>query len=49
MGDNMKWWGFKTLPYQNKIKFNQSRWANNSTVTPLFYICCYSAFLYGRN
>ena len=25
--------------------FNQSRWANNCTVTPLFYICCYGAFI----
>ena len=31
-------------PYQNKIMFNRSRWANNCTVTPLFYICCYGAF-----
>lgn len=23
---------------------NRSRWAKNSTVTPLFYICCYGAF-----
>jgi len=25
--------------------FNQSRWAKNCTVTPLFYICCYGAFI----
>ncbi len=25
--------------------FNRSRWAKNCTVTPLFYICCYGAFL----
>lgn len=30
--------------YQIKIMFNRSRWANNCTVTPLFYICCYGAF-----
>ena len=24
--------------------FNRSRWANNCTVPPLFYICCYGAF-----
>lgn len=23
---------------------NRSRWAKNSTITPLFYICCYGAF-----
>ena len=26
--------------------FNRSRWAKNCTVTPLFYICCYGAFLF---
>lgn len=30
----------KSLKYGNR-----SRWANNCTVTPLFYICCYGAFL----
>ena len=32
--------------------FNLSRWANNCTVTPLFFIMCYGAFLfndYGQN
>lgn len=29
--------------------FNQSRWAKNSTATPLFYICCCSAFLSDGN
>ena len=33
------------LPCQIEIMFNRSRWANNCTVTPLFYICCYGAFL----
>jgi hypothetical protein len=36
---------FETPPYQIEIMFNRSRWVNNSTVTPLFYICCYGAFL----
>ena len=35
---------FETTPYQVEILFNRSRWANNCTVTPLFYICCYGAF-----
>jgi hypothetical protein len=26
--------------------FNKSRWAKKCTVTPLFYICCYGAFLF---
>ena len=36
---------FETPPYQIEIMFNRSRWTNNCTVTPLFYICCYGAFL----
>ena len=35
----------KTPTYQVEIMFNRSRWAKNCTVTPLFYICCYGAFL----
>jgi hypothetical protein len=34
----------ETPTYQIEIMFNRSRWANNCTVTPLFYIFCYGAF-----